>query len=213
LAGDPTLVARLYERGLRVVGLTHMRDNVLGGSGSPTVPYVDWYFGGARPGLTERGRALLAAMEGRHFIVDLAHTSPRTFDDILAAWRGPVLVSHTAMAALQHGTRNLTDDQLRAVAARGGIVGVMAATNFLGGRHLSALADHLVHGARVMGADHVCLGLDLDGMVSLPVEFRDVRDLPKLAQLLSERGLSAQEIERVLGLNALEFFERALGPA
>jgi membrane dipeptidase len=210
VADDPAAIRRLHARGVRVVGLTHLRDNRLGGSGSPTIPILDWYARGDDPGLTAVGRAVLAAMEGLPFVVDLAHTSPRTFDDILGAWAGPVLVSHTAMAALHPGTRNLTDDQLRAVAARGGLVGVMIATNFLGSRHLAALADHLLHAVRVMGAEHVSLGLDLDGMVSLPAEFHDVRDLPKVTQLLHERGLPPAEIEQVLGLNALRFFTTAL---
>jgi membrane dipeptidase len=209
-ADDPEVVHRLYQRGVRVVGLTHLRNNALGGSGSPTVPILDWYVDGGDRGLTDRGRAVLRAMAEHAIIVDLAHTSPRTFDDILTAWSGPVLVSHTGLAALHPGTRNLTDAQLRTVAARGGIVGVMIATNFLGGDHLSALADHLVHAVEVIGADHVSLGLDLDGMVPLPVEFHDVRDLPKVTQLLHERGLTPSEIEHVLGLNALRFFRAAL---
>lgn len=212
-ADDPTAVRRLHERGVRVVGLTHLRTNALGGSGSPTVPILDWYTSTEDQHLTDRGRAVLRAMAGLPFVVDLAHTSPRTFDDILRAWSGPVLVSHTATAALHPGTRNLTDDQLRVVAARGGIVGVMIATNFLGSDHLAALADHLVHAARVIGFEHVSLGLDLDGMVALPAEFRDVRDLPRVTQLLHDRGLAPAEIEQVLGLNALRFFQAALDAA
>lgn len=211
-ADDPTAVRRFWERGVRVVGLTHLRDNALGASGSPAVPIVDWYLGGDH-GLTDLGRGVLREMANFGYIVDLAHASPRTFDDILAAWSGPVLVSHTATAALHPGTRNLTDDQLRAVAARGGVVGIMIATNFIGSEHLSALADHLVHAVRVAGVEHVSLGLDLDGMVTLPVEFHDVRDLPKVTQLLRDRGLTPEEVERVLGLNALRFFDAALAPA
>jgi len=211
-ADDPATIRQLYERGVRIVGLTHLRDNVLGGSGSPAVPIVDWYLGGDH-GLTDAGRSVLAAMAKLGYIVDLAHTSPRTFDDILATWSGPVLVSHAATAALHPGTRNLTDDQLRAVAQRGGVVGIMIATNFIGGDHLSTFADHVVHAVRVAGAEHVSLGLDLDGLVTLPVEFHDVRDLPRVTQLLYERGLTTEELEQVLGLNAFRFFSTALPSA
>jgi len=197
---------------VRIVGLTHLRDNVLGGSGSPAVPVVDWYLGGDH-GLTDLGRSVLAQMAPLGYIVDLAHTSRRTFDDILAAWSGPVFVSHTATAALHPGTRNLTDDQLRAVAARDGVVGIMIATNFIGSDHLAAFADHLVHAVRVAGAAHVALGLDLDGLVTLPVEFRDVTDLPKVTQLLYDRGLTTDELQMVLGLSAYRFFSTALPPA
>jgi len=211
-ADDPATIPQLYARGVRIVGLTHLRDNVLGGSGSPAVPVVDWYLGGDH-GLTDLGRSVLGQMATLGYIVDLAHTSRRTFDDILAAWSGPVLVSHTATAALHPGTRNLTDDQLRAVAARDGEVGIMIATNFIGSDHLAALADHLVHAVRVAGAAHVALGLDLDGLVTLPVEFHDVTDLPKVTQLLYDRGLTTDELQMVLGLSAYRFLSTALPPA
>ncbi len=211
-ADDPATIRQLYDRGVRIVGLTHLRDNVLGGSGSPAVPVVDWYLGGDA-GLTDSGRSVLTEMAKLGYIVDLAHTSPRTFDDILAAWKGPVLVSHTATAALHPGTRNITDEQLRAVARRGGVVGIMIATNFIGSDHLAAVADHLVHAVRVAGADHVALGLDLDGLVTLPVEFHDVRDLPKVTQLLYDRGLTTDELEQVLGLSSFRFFSTALPAA
>ncbi|MFN8543631.1 MAG: membrane dipeptidase [Candidatus Binatia bacterium] len=211
-ADDPAAMRALHARGVRVVGLTHLRDNDLGGSGSPTVPLVDSYAGARNGGLTDRGRAILGAMEGLGMTVDLAHASPRTFDDVLAAWAGPVFVSHTAMAALQPGTRNLSDDQVRAIAARGGVIGIMAATNFVGGRHLDRFVDHVLHAVAVAGPDHVSLGLDLDGMITLPDELRDVRDLPRVTQRLHDRGLDDEAIRGILGQNALRFLAVALAP-
>ena len=210
---DISRVRTFYDRGVRVISLTHLNNNELGGSGSPSIPLTNLSLQGDA-GLTGLGRSLLREMRKYGMVVDLAHASATTFADILAQWSGPVIVSHTAMAAIYPSTRNITDAQLRAVAARGGIVGVMSQTQLLGGKHLWNLADHIVHAVRVGGADHVALGLDIEEIVNVaPVEFRDTRDLPELTSLLLERGLKPDEVQRVLGLNAFRFFSRVLPPS
>ena len=147
-------------------------------------------------------------------IVDLAHASPQTFTDIIAAWHGPLFVSHTGVGALNPTRRNLTDDQLRAVAQRGGIVGIAAQSQLLGGDHLDLMADHIDHAVRVIGAEHVALGLDMEEFTTrvLPPELRDVRDLPRLTELLLRRGLGEPQIGSVLGGSAIAFLLRALPP-
>jgi microsomal dipeptidase-like Zn-dependent dipeptidase len=209
--GNITNVELLYARGVRVMSLTHLRDNELGGSSSPTIPETNLYLRRDR-GLSDFGRAVLGEMERLGMIVDLAHASSRTFRDILAAWSGPVIISHTAMAAIHPAKRNTTDEQLRAVAARGGLVGLMAHARLLGSGHLSALADNILHAARVAGIDRVSLGLDLDGLIPLPAGFADIRDLPRLTQLLLDSGVVPQDAKRILGENAIQFFRTALLP-
>ena len=196
---------------MRTLSLTHLRNNALGGSGSPTIPGTNLYLHDDI-GLAEKGRAVLREMAAVGMILDLAHASPRLSEQALAAWDGPVFVSHTAMADIYASRRNLTDDQLRAIAERGGIVGVNAQRQFLGGTHLDSLADHIVHAVRVVGADHVALGLDMEEIVErvLPPELRDVRDLPKLTELLLERGLSEETVRLVYGGTAFRFFARVL---
>jgi membrane dipeptidase len=213
LVDDVSRVRTFFDRGVRVISLTHLNNNELGGSGSPSIPLTNLSLQGDA-GLTELGRSLLGEMRKYGMVVDLAHASARTFADILAEWSGPVIVSHTAMAAIYPSTRNTTDAQLRAISARDGIVGVLSQTQLLGGKHLSNLADHIVHAVRVAGADHVALGLDLEEIVNVaPLEFPDTRDVPKLTSLLLERGLKPEEVEKVLGLNAFRFFSRVLPPS
>lgn len=213
LVGDPTRVREFYDKGVRTLSLTHLWDNDLGGSGSPTIPGTNLDLHEDR-GLTDQGRAVLREMAAAGMIVDLAHASPQTFTDILAAWDGPLFVSHTAIAALYSTRRNLTDNQLRAVAARGGIVGIAAQRQLLGGDHLEVMADHVVYAVRVIGAEHVALGLDMEEFATsvLPPELRDVRHLPRLTELLLRRGLTEPEIRSVLGESALTFFSRTLPP-
>jgi len=193
--------------------LTHLYNNALGGSGSPSIPLTNLYLGSDR-GLTDQGRAVLAEMAKYGLVVDLAHASRKTFDDVLQAWTGPVIVSHTAMAAIYPSKRNLTDEQARAIASRNGIIGIMAQTQFLGGRRLSNLAEHILHAVSVAGVEHVALGLDIEDAVNtMPEGFRDTRDLPELARLLRQRGLSDEQVREILGANAFRFFATVLKPA
>ena len=210
LADDPARVQLFYQRGVRAVMLTHLYNNALGGSGSPSIPLTDLYLG-SEHGLTDKGRAVLAEMAKFGMVVDLAHTSRKTFDEVLAVWSGPVIVSHTAMDAIYPSRRNLTDRQVRAIAQRNGIIGIMAQTQFLGGSRLSNLAEHIKHAADVGGAEHVALGLDIEDAVNtMPNDFRDTRNLPELASLLREDGLTDEQVLGILGQNAFRFFSTVL---
>ena len=213
LVDDVNRVRTFYDRGVRVISLTHLNNNELGGSGSPSIPLTNLSLQGDA-GLTELGRSVLREMRKYDMVVDLAHASSRTFADVLAEWSGPVIVSHTAMAAIYPSTRNTTDAQLRAISARDGIIGILSQTQLLGGKHLSDLANHIVHAVRVAGADHVALGLDIEEIVNVaPVEFHDTRDIPQLTAILLNDGLKPDEVEKVLGLNAFRFFSRVLPPS
>ena len=115
LEGDPGAVAHFARLGVRYITLTWMNSNELGDAagGEP-----------ATGGLTGLGREVIAEMEREGVLVDLAHAAPTTFWDALAIARRPVVVSHTATEARGPHPRNLTDDQIRAVAETGGIVGI-----------------------------------------------------------------------------------------
>jgi membrane dipeptidase len=211
LIDDPARVRTFSDRGVRAIMLTHARDSALGGSGSPSIPGTNVYLRADR-GLSDLGRAVLGEMAQVGMILDLAHASPATFHDALAAWSGPVMVSHGACAALYPSRRNLSDDQLRAIADRGGVVGIFVQTQFLGGTHLRSVADHIIHAVEVAGAKHVGLGLDMEEVTTgvLPAELQTARDLPKLTALLADRDLPPEVIEDVLGRNFLRFFATSL---
>lgn len=211
LIDDLARVRAFYDRGVRAIMLTHARDNPFGGSGSPSIPGTNLYLRPDR-GLTDAGRKVLAETARVGMILDLAHASPATFRDALAAWSGPVMVSHAAIAAIYPSRRNLSDEQLRAIADRGGVVGIFVQTQFLGGTHLRSVADHILHAVQIAGATHVGLGLDMQEVTAgvLPAELQRASDLPKLTALLYERGLPPETIAGVLGMNFLRFFAAAL---
>jgi membrane dipeptidase len=114
LDGDVNNVDVLFDAGIRMMAPTHFFDNDIAGSAH----------GVAKGGLTEKGKDLIRRMEAKHMIVDIAHASPATIDEVLAMAKRPVVVSHTGVKGTCDNTRNLSDDHLRAIAKTGGVIGI-----------------------------------------------------------------------------------------
>lgn len=195
--GDLSQVERFHRRGVRFAGLTHLMHNELGGACFPLA---------RKHGLTPLGREVVSEMERLGMAVDLAHASRALADDILASG-APVFCSHTGIDSATRSFRNLPDEALRAVAAKGGVVCVIFATEYLGGRTMEHLARHLLRALEVAGEDHVGLGSDFDGMVHLPRPMRDARDLKLVTRALLERGVGRRAVAKVLGANLRRFLE------
>jgi membrane dipeptidase len=202
LEGRAERVAELARLGVRFLGLTHLAGNALGGASTP---------GTSHGGLTRHGAEVLEAMAGAGLAVDVAHASRRLLTELLAQDRAPVFCSHTGVLGAAPGWRNLPDGALSAIAARGGVVGILFGTVYLGGRELGDVVRHLEHALRVAGEDAVCLGSDFDGFVPLPRGMRDVSDLPRLTEQLLARGHPRRTVEKVLGRNLRRFFAELLG--
>jgi membrane dipeptidase len=183
------------------VTLMHLTDSALGSTSSP--------LGRRRGGLTATGRGLVEALNDRRILVDLAHSSKPTFWAALGAHDRavPPLVSHTGVAAVQPSWRNVDDDQIRAIAERDGVVGVMYHRRFLG-RPASrvgaeAIVRHLEHAIAVGGEAVAALGSDWDGMIVTPRDMPTALELPVLVDRMLARGWPEARIRRVLGGNAL----------
>jgi membrane dipeptidase len=200
LGGDASRVAELWARGVRFMSLTHLSNNALGGSSFPLM---------GNRGLTAHGREVLDAMAEVGMSVDVAHASSRTLEEVLAHPGARPMCSHTGVRGAGGSWRNLSDGVLRRVADRGGVVGIIFATVYLGGRELSDVARHVEHAVSVMGEDGVALGSDFDGMVPLPRGMKDARDLPALAEVISAR-LPPRVAEKVLFGNWRRYFEETL---
>lgn len=180
------------------VTLVHLSTSTLGATSAP--------LGGAG-GLTPLGRETVAALDGKRIFVDLAHISRRGFFDAVQVHDRalPLLVSHTGVAGVRPHWRNVDAEQLRAVAATGGVVGVMYQSSFLGRGAVSAetVALHLEEIVRVAGEDTPALGSDWDGMIVPPPDLRTCLELPVLVRALLARGWSHARIQKVLGGNFL----------
>jgi membrane dipeptidase len=198
----PEDLERLHARGVRFFGPAwqHHTHAVSSSKGR-----------GADRGLSETGRALVAACNRLGILVDVSHASRRGVWEMIEQSRTPVFASHAGAAAVKDHYRNLDDDQLRAIGRAGGVVGVIFCTYFLGGLFatLERLADHLEHVADVAGEDAVALGSDMDGFVPLPRGLRDVSDLPRLSAVLWRRGFGERRLRKLLGENWLRYFALA----
>lgn len=192
LEGRLETLDALFEAGFRSAGLAHFADNAAAGSAH----------GARRGGLTPLGRDALRRMEERRMIVDLAHASPRAFDEALALARRPVMVSHTGVSAVCPGPRNLADGQLRRLARNGALVGIGYWDGAVCDRSPRAIARSIRHAVKVAGVRHVALGSDWDGATTVPF---DASRLEVLTQALLDEGLPEDAIRAVMGENALRF--------
>ena len=197
LDGDPDNVDRLVAAGYRMVAPTHFFDNEFAGSAH----------GMEKGGLTERGRELIGRLERASIAVDVAHASARTIDDVLAMAARPVLASHTGVRGMADNARNLSDDQLRGIAATGGMVGIGFWPTACGGEDAASIARSIAHAAGVVGVDHVGLGSDFDGAVPVPF---DATGVVLVTDALLADGFDEAAIGRIMGGNAVDLLARTL---
>ncbi len=197
LEGELANVDSLFTRGYRMAGLTHFFDNELGGSAH----------GVSREGLTPFGRNVVRRMEQRGMLVDLAHASPVVIDDVLAMARKPVVVSHTGVQATCPGVRNLTDDQLRRIAATSGVVGIGYWDAAVCEVTPQSIARAITHAVAVAGENHVALGSDWDGAVTTPF---DATGLVQVTSALLDSGMDRRVIAKVMGENLLRLLAWSL---
>lgn len=198
--GSPVALSELAKRKLLRVTLVHMTPNRVGGTSAAI---------GANAGLGPDGPALVEALNEHKIFVDLAHISRAAFNRVLDVHSSalPPVVTHTGVCGVREHWRNLTDEQLRAIASRGGVVGIMYHSWYLrkGYARGSAadVARHVVHALDVAGVDAVCLGSDWDGAIVTPGDMPTCLELPRLVQALLDRGVAAPVIQKVLGGNFL----------
>lgn len=192
LEGDPANVDAMYDAGYRMMSLAHFFDSELAGSAH----------GVEKGGLTDVGTAVVERMEAKRMIVDLAHASDKQIEDVLRIATRPVVVSHAGVKGTCDNRRNLSDDQLRAIAANGGLVGIGFWETAVCGKDAAAIARAIKYAAGVMGVDHVALGSDFDGAVPTPF---DASGMVKLTEALLAAGFSHDDIGKVMGGNEIRF--------
>ena len=196
LEGDLDRVEEFARRGVRYIGLLHFSSNE---AGYPA-------YGRGRhdaDGLTPWGFDLVKRCEDAGVIVDLAHINRRGFLDACAIATRPPIVSHTGILGAFEHWRNIDDAQLRAVADKGGVVGVIFYPRYLGGDGLDPVVRHFLHILDVVGEDAPALGSDWDGFIVPTRELADPRGLPLLTDALLAAGVSERVIGKILRGNVL----------
>ncbi len=182
----------LFAHGFRMAGLAHFFDNDVAGSAH----------GVEKGGLTPLGREVVTRMQSLGMLVDLAHASPAAFDEALALATKPVVVSHVGVRETCPGPRNLTDDQLRKLAANGALIGIGFWDGAICARSPREIAKAIRHAVNVAGLVHVALGSDWDGATKVAITGDT---LAQLTQALLDAGFSETEIRAVMGENAVKF--------
>ena len=197
LEGKVENLEKLRAAGYRLIGVAHFFDNEFTGSAHGENKY----------GLTMLGRELIKKMEEARIIVDLAHSSPQTIDDVLVMATRPVVVSHTGVKATCNNRRNLSDDQIRAIAKNGGVIGIGYWLDAVCGTDVNAIVRAIKHTVEVTGVDHVALGSDFDGAVTTPF---DTAELARITDALLAEGFSEGDIHKIMGGNVLRFMQENL---
>jgi microsomal dipeptidase-like Zn-dependent dipeptidase len=199
LEGKLANLDKLYAAGFRMAGLTHFFDNDLAGS----------MHGLKKGGLTPFGRQVVTAMEAKGMIVDIAHCSNACVADILKMARRPVVSSHGGVQATCQVNRNLSDDQIRGVAATGGLIGIGYWDAATCDTAPASIAKAIKHVRDLVGIEHVALGSDYDGATT--VRF-DTSKLVQVTQALIDAGFSDDEIRAAMGGNAVRVLRAGLVP-
>jgi membrane dipeptidase len=230
LHGDPEAFGELWDAGVRMV--------------SPTWNYPNPFAGGIdspEQGLTAAGRELVGSFAERGVVLDLAHASEPTYFDALGAAPGAqVVVSHAGCRGVHDHVRNVSDEQLRALAERGGVLGMMALTLTVGrnGASLERYLEHLDYAVELMGVEHVALGSDfIDQVIQAELAFgkplnastQEAMDLgggrlaihelvgpadyPALLEALRSRGYDGERLEAIAHGNLLRVLRAGLPPA
>jgi membrane dipeptidase len=189
----------LHAAGLRSLGLVWSRPNAF----ATGVPFAFPGSPDQGPGLTDRGRALVRACGELRILIDLAHLNARGFWEVAELSAAPLVASHCGAHALCPSPRNLTDDQLRAIGASGGLVGINFHVGFLradgaddADTPVSAIAEHAAHVAELAGVDAVALGSDFDG-ATMPAALGDVTGLPAVLDAMRAAGFAESDVEKV----------------
>lgn len=209
--GDPALLRTLYRLGARMMTFTWNYENSLAWPGREGgLPETE-------KGLKERGFEILEEMESLGMIVDVAHLSDAGIWDVLRTAKKPFVASHSNARSLASHSRNLTDEMIRAIAEKGGVIGINYYCNFLedipeGGRQISRISrmvEHMKHIRQVGGAGCIGLGSDFDGIYG-EVEIGNSAGLPRLAEAMESAGFTAGEVEAVFHGNVLRLYREVL---
>ena len=217
LKGDLSLVRTLYRLGLRHLGLVHEGRNALGSAtqvwDGPTMRLYDSEVD--PPGrLTQAGKQVIGEMNRLGMLVDVTHMVEASFWDAMDIARAPVIVTHGNARALRDTVRYLTDEQIRAVAATGGLVCPSPMPLGPGDEKasLAMLLDHIDYMVGLVGCTHVGFGTDLlDQVNARPVGLGDISESPNIVDELHRRGHKAEAINGIIGGNFIRIFRRVTG--
>jgi len=191
-----------YRLGLRSMGLSWSNYNKFA-TGVGTIE---------ERGLTAEGRELVKEMEKLGIVVDVSHLNEKSFWDVIEVASKPIIASHSNAYAVCKHPRNLTDEQIKAIAELKGTIGINFSVNFLSEKkdansiQFEDIYAHIEHIVNLVGIDHVSFGSDYDG-TDVPMILKDISYYPKLLEFLEKKGFSRDDIEKIAYKNFLRVFK------
>jgi membrane dipeptidase len=194
LDGDLSNIQRLFDSGFRMMSLQHFFDNRLGGS----------LHGESGEGLTQFGREAIQKMQSVGIMLDVSHSSEQVVKDVLAMSSQPLLVSHTGLYGHCPSSRNISDDLMEQIASKGGLIALGYWDGAVCEPNVNEIAKAIKYGIGLVGSQHIALGSDYDGAVSVPF---DTSELIYLTQALLDLDLTEQQIRQVMGGNMLRYLQ------
>lgn len=197
LEGKLSNIDKMYKAGFRMMGITHFFDNELGGS----------LHGTKKGGLTKFGHKAVRRMIRKNMIIDLAHASEAVVRDVLAIPDAAVVVSHTGLRGTCDSPRNLPDDLIKQIAAKGGIIGIGFWDKAVCDVSPIGIAKTILYGIELVGADHIALGSDWDGTITAAIT---PDELQIITQILMTAGVPAADISKIMGMNSVNFLMQNL---
>ncbi len=188
LDGKIENVQQLFDAGFRMMSLQHFFDNKLGGS----------LHGTSQAGLSEFGRSVIEKMEELDIVLDVSHSSENTVRDVLALTNRALVVSHTGFKGHCDTARNISDDLMKQIASRGGLIAVGYWDGAICGDTPSDVVGAMKYGLSLVGEDHISLGSDFDGTVTTGF---DTSELSALTHEMLKQGFSDTQIRKIMGQN------------
>ena len=203
IAKDISNIAKYRDKGVAYMTLCHNGDNDICDSAKGNIEHN---------GLSSFGREVVAEMNRVGMMIDLSHASEKTFYDVLECSNVPVICSHSSSRLLCDHPRNLTDNQMRALAAKGGVAQVCLYSGFLkkgGGATVDDAVKHIVHMVDVMGIDSVGIGSDFDGGGGLP-GLEDASRFNSFTRRLMREGFSDDDLSKIWGRNFIRVWKQII---
>lgn len=205
ISGNIENIEKLYEKGIRVMSVTWNKDNDLG-CGALTKN---------DEGLTKLGEEYIRRLEEKNIIIDVSHSSEKTFWDITKCTNRTIVATHSCANSICNHPRNLKDEQIIEIANREGIIGICFASHFLNESGKSDVVDiinHIKYIKDLVGIDYIGLGSDFDGVDfdDMPSDIRGIKDINKLEEKMKMEGFTEEEINKVMGENWLRVLENIL---
>lgn len=194
-----------YTKGVKVMSITWNEENLLG-CGALTKQ---------DNGLTQLGKEYVQKLNRKKIVVDVSHSSEKTFWGAIKINEGPIVATHSCCYSLCQHPRNLKDEQIKQIAQNDGIIGVCYCTNFLSETGIAGtkeITKHIAYIANLVGIDYVGLGSDFDGLdeEEIPTDLKSIGHIENLIQELKKVGFHENEIEKIMGRNWLKVFKEIL---